>query len=180
MADTKYAVVHTDRMTATDVRTGMWSFRFGTGTGSTFEEAAIENGTLVTLKGLIERDLWEANAAASTAQIGDIVLVTTPEVLYDDRHQKLSDFINEAGTNCTGMTLYKNDIFSVTAEAFEGTTAPAVGNKVAIGTDGKLALQTAAAGGKAEGATTTTGTVIGQVIEVWIHNREKYYRIKVG
>lgn len=169
MATTKYAVVNTELMTATDVRSKMRSFRVGTGTGTAFTPIAIENGCVVTLGALIEQDLWEAVVATSSSNPQELVLVTSPEMLYDDRLKQLSDFRNEAGVNCTGMLLQKNDIFSITREGFAGTTEPVVGNYVGIGTDGKLSLS----------ASAPSGVKIGKIIDVKIRNHVKFYGVLV-
>lgn len=174
MAETKYAVVNTELMAGTDVRSKIRSFRFGenkTVDGKTsFEYLPIENGTVVVLKDLIDHDLWQAVEPAASTDYTELVLVATPELMYDERKKKLSDFINEEGQNATGLVLTKGDIFSVTKEAFEGTTTPALGNYVQIGSDCKLKLSTSA----------PTSGKIGKIVDEKIRKSGKFYGILVG
>lgn len=170
MANTKHAVVNTELMSATDVRSNMRSFRIGTGTGTAFVPVDADNGTLVTLNGLLDQDLWEANFAAKTAKLGDIVLVTTPEICYDERDKTLDCFYNIAGTNATGMILVKGDIYSITQEGFEGTTAAKVGDFVGVGTNGKQALS----------ATAPSSGAIGKIIDVKYREGVPYFGVLVG
>lgn len=168
MAET-YAVVNTDLMSATDVRSGMRSFRYGTvdATSKAFTPKEIENGSFVTLDSILDaqQDLWIAVDPKTTTLLEDLVLVASPEIMYDERLKNLNQFINEAGTNATGMRLHKGDIYSATAEAFDGT--PTVGAKV-----------TAQAGTKAKIG--GTGTQIGVIIDVRVHNKVQYYGVLVG
>lgn len=71
---------------------------------------------MVKLDGLMEgeRELRKGVAPAADTALSDIVLVGTPEVMYDERLRNLTDFYNEAGTACRGYTLHTGDIFSVT------------------------------------------------------------------
>lgn len=174
MADKKYAVVNTELMAGTDVRSRMRSFRFGknvTADGkTTFQYEAIENGCVVALKDLIDHDLSQAVEPAASTPYDELVLVATPEVMYDERKKRLSDFINEEGDNATGILLSKGDYFSVTKEAFEGTTTPTLGQFVGIGSKCKLKLS----------ATAPTSGKIGKIKDKKIRMGEEYYGIEVG
>lgn len=164
-----YAVVNTDLMSATDVRSGMRSFRYGSIDPATkeFTGKEIENASIVALDSLIDpnQDLWLAVDPTASTPLEDLVLVATPEIMYDERLKNLNQFINEPDTNCTGMLLHKNDIFSATVEAFDAE--PKVGDKITVQAGTKMKV-----GG--------TGTQIGVVTDIRIHNRIPYYGVKVG
>ena len=126
MAD--HAIVRTDLMFGTQVNAGLRSFKY-MGSGSTATD--IDNGNVVLLDSIIvdanskvnDRELWKAVTPAANSAIEDIVLVATPEVLYDEHKKGLKEFYNEAGKICRGYVLHKNDIFSVTADALAGVTS---------------------------------------------------------
>lgn len=84
---------------------------------------AIENGNVVVIGGLVngERELYTATTPTATSALGAIGLVTTPEVMADERKKNLDEFRNEAGDVITVDKLFPGDIFSVTADALEGT-----------------------------------------------------------
>lgn len=98
----------------------------------------IDNGNVVVLGKLASRELYEYAAPKGTEDVSEIVLITTPEVMADSRLKSLSDFYNEAGKAMTGDLLFKHDIFSLTAEGFEGT--PAAEKFVKLGTGTKLVV----------------------------------------
>lgn len=163
----KYAIVNTDLMSATDDRSRMRSFKYGAMEGDEFTGKDIQNGSVVTLLNdkRLDRDLWIAVDPTASTALDDIVLVTTPEIMYDERLKSLHDFYNEADTNATGMVLKVNDIFSVTEEALDGT--PEVGQPVSVQAGTKIKV---GAG----------GTQIGTIIEKWVHNKDVYWAIRVG
>lgn len=163
-----YAVVNTDLMSATDDRSRMRSFRYGTwdATKKELTGKEVQNGSIVALnKEMLDRDLWVAVDPTASTPIEELVLVTTPELLYDERLKSLHDFTNEADVNATGMLMKTGDIFSVTVEGFD--TTPKVGDKITAQAGTMLKV-----GG--------TGTQIGTVVDIWIHNRELYYAVLVG
>lgn len=163
----RYAVVNTELMSATDDRARMRSFKYGVGTGKDFVGKDVQNGSVVTLTETVEgnHDLWYAEDPKASTPLKDLVLVTTPENLYDERLKSLHDFTNAADTNATGMLLKEGDIFSVTEEALDGT--PEVGSVVSVQAGTKIKV---GAG----------GTQIGKIIDTRIHNRETFYGILVG
>lgn len=120
-------------------------------------DAAIENGNLVVVGDLIdgEREVYAASTPAVDTVIGKIALITTPEVVADERKKNISDFRNEAGDVCTADRLFSGDIFSLTAEGFEGT--PEKGKLVELQAGTKLKVV----------ATITSGsTAVGKIIDV--------------
>lgn len=166
-----YGIVRTDNMYGTDVRAGLVSIQYLGSNGTT--PTAIENGSVLKVGALKtgEREVYVGSAVAATDKIGDVVLVASPEVMYDERKRNLDEFINEAGKNCRGYHLHTGDIFSVTKDALDGATAPAVGNIVEFKAGTKLNVV----------ATATSGsTVVGNIIAIDVVGRYTYYVIKVN
>lgn len=169
-----HAVVRTDLMHGTDNRADMVSFRYLPSNTAT----DIDNGNVVLLGSLIdgERELYAASTPAATSPIKDVVLVATPELMYDERLRDLRDFYNEAGAACRGYHLNTNDVFSVTAEAINNTkpssAAVAVGDVVELYAGTKLQVP---------GTTVTpSSTVVGKVIQIETLSTYTYYVIKVA
>ena len=160
-----YAVVRTDLMDGTDVRAQLVSVKYMGSDGET--ETEIENGNVLKVQTLIdgERELYLGEVPAADDAVSDIVLIATPEVMYDERKHNLDEFINEAGIPCRGYRLHSGNIFSVTADALDGT--PEVGSTVTLAADTKLAV-----GG--------TGTEVGTIIEEEVGSRYTYYAIRVA
>lgn len=165
-----YGIVRTDNMYGTDVRAGLVSVQYMGDNGSTPTE--IENGSVLKIDALIsgEREVYVGGKVAADTAIGDVVLVASPEVMYDERKRNLDEFINEAGKDCRGYRLHSGDIFSVTKEALIGESAPAVGNIVELAAGTKLNVATSATGGS---------TVVGKIIAIDATSRYTYYVIKV-
>lgn len=166
-----YAVVRTDAMAATDVRGQLVSVKYMGADGNT--PTAIENGNVVKIGALMngEREIYISGEVAADDKIDDIVLIATPEVMYDERKRNLDDYINDKDKICRGYHIHSGDTFSVTAEALTGTGAPAVGNIVELVAGTKLGFA----------ATATAGsTTIGRVIAIDVVGRYTYYVIKVN
>ena len=107
-----YGVFRSDLMTGTNVGADLVSLKY-MGSGST--ATAIENGCVVALDGLMtgEREVWKAVTPAANTDKNKIVIVASPEVMYDERKKNLDEFINEAGTIARGYIPHSRDIFSV-------------------------------------------------------------------
>lgn len=167
-----YAVVRTDKMIGTDVRSELVSVRYQPSNVQT----DIENGNVVKL-GALEtgsREIYKGDTPAANDDITAIVLVATPEVMYDERKRNLDEFINEAGTIARGYRLHKHDIFSVTKEALDGAETPKVGDVVELKAGTKLNVKAAATGA------TSGSTVIGSIIDKNIVGRYTYYAIEIA
>lgn len=166
-----YGVVRTDNMFGTDVRAGLVSIKYMGANGQT--ATAIENGNVLKVGALMsnEREIFVGAAPAVNDDLKDIVLVATPEVMYDERKRNLDEFINEAGRACRGYRLHKGDIFSVTKDALDGVAAPAVGNVVELKAGTKLNVAASATSGS---------TQVGKIIAVDVVGRYTYYVILVG
>ena len=166
----KYAVVRTDNMYGSDVRAALVSVKYMGEDGST--PTAIENGNVLKIGALIdgEREIYVGGAVAADDKINDVVLVASPEVMYDERKKNLDEYINDAGKACRGYHIHSGDIFSVTKEALAGVAAPAVGNVVELAAGTKLNVVAEATG----------ATVVGTIIAVDVVGRYTYYAIKAN
>lgn len=165
-----YGVVRTDNMYGTDVRAGLVSIQYMGADGKTPTE--IENGNVLKVGALKtgEREVYIGSAVAAADKVSDIVLIASPEVMYDERKRNLDEFINEAGKNCRGYRLHSGDIFSATKDALDGATTPAVGNIVELKAGTKLNVVATA---------TANTTTVGKIIAVDVVGRYTYYAIKV-
>lgn len=160
------AVVRTDKMFATDNRAGLVSVRYQPGDTMT----AIDNGNVVKIGALEEgsREVYKGVTPAANDAIKDIVLIASPEVMYDERKRNLDEFQNAKGAIARGYHLHTNDIFSVTKEALTGDE-PAIGKVVEL-----------AAGTKLNVAASATGTLVGTIIDINVVGRYTYFVIQVA
>jgi len=179
----KHGVVRTDNMYGTDVRAGLVSIKYivTTGSGTTESpyvktETAIDNGNVLKVNAHIsgERELFEGVTPAANDALTDIVLVASPEVMYDERKRNLDEFYNEAGKACRGYRLHKGDQFGVTKEALDGAATPAVGDIVELKAGTKLNVVAAGTGA------TSGSTVVGKISAIEAAGRYTYYVILVG
>lgn len=157
-----HAVVRTDLLLGTDGRSELVSVRYQP--SGTMTE--IDNGNLVKLGNLEagSRTVYKGETPAASDTIADVVLIASPEIVYDERKYGLENFYNEKGTIARGYRLHEHDIFSVTAEAFNGT--PELGKTVKIGAGTKIELATS--GG------------FGAIIDKNVVGRYTYWVIEVG
>ena len=172
-----HAVVRTDRMEGTGDRNSLISIKYVANN----VETAIENGNVLKRGALMtsgsgadlkrEREVFAGAAVAADDSLDDVVLVATPEVMYDERKHNLDDFINEAGRIARAYHLRKGDIFSVTKEALAGATSPAVGDVVELAAGTKLNVAASATSGS---------TQVGKIIAIDVVGRYTYYVILVG
>lgn len=176
-----HAVVRTDRLFGTDNRAGLISvkyFVFDSESGPA-EAHAIENGNVLKATNLLvldedagtaEREIFQGFAVAANDKLKDVVLVASPEVMYDERLRNLDDFINEADKAARAYRLHSGDIFSVTKEALTGKAAPAVGDVVELAAGTKL---------KVAASATSGSTTVGKIIAIDVVGRYTYYVILV-
>lgn len=147
-----HCVVRTDNLSGTKDGSKLVSVRCAT---------AIDNGNVLTLNGLEagEREVYVGATPSVKDTLGNVVLIAEPEVRYDERERRLSDFYNEAGAIARAYVLEKGDVFSITKEGIAGATA--VSDDV-----GKI-VELAAATKLSAVATATSGsTTIGKIIAV--------------
>lgn len=168
MAD-KHAVVRTDNMTGTDVRSQLVSIKYMGADGET--PTAIDNGNVLKVGDLIdgEREIYCGKTPEAADVVSDIVLVASVEVMYDERKKNLDEYFNEEDEICRGYRLHSGDVFSVTEEALTGTKT--VGDVVELSAGTKL--------NTASSATPST-TTVGSVIAIETAGRYTYYVIKVA
>lgn len=160
------AVVRTDKMYATDVRAGLVSVRYQPGDVMT----DIDNGNVVKLGELEDgsREVYKGDTPSASDDLGAVVLIASPEMIYDETVRGLDKFYNKAGRIARGYRLHKGDIFSVTADALEGT--PALGNVVELADGTKLSTVASASG----------ATLVGTIVDVNVVGRFTYYAIEVA
>ncbi|MCQ2770662.1 MAG: hypothetical protein MJ236_02550 [Clostridia bacterium] len=164
-----HAVVRTDKMWGTDVRSGLVSLKYVTVAGSAVTPAGvIDNGNVLKIDGLMdgEREIYKGVAVTADDTIEDVVLVDSVELMYDERKRNLDEFENAKGAIIRGYVLHTGDIFSVTAEALKNAS-PAVGQKIEL-----------AAGTKLANVTTST-KAIGKIIAKEVAGRYTYYVIEI-
>ena len=179
-----HGVVRTDLMHGTDVRAGLVSVKYIVTTGSGTTESpyvhtptAIDNGNVLLLGDLMdgEREIYKGSAVAANSPLKDVVLVDSPEVMYDERFRDLADYYNVAGKPCRGYRLHKWDVFSLTADALafatNETTDGKVGSIVELKAGTKLQAKT--------GSATSGSTVVGKIIAIDVVGKYTFYVIRV-
>ena len=171
-----YAVVRTDKLMGTDVRSMLESVKYLGADGST--PTAIENGNVLKVGALegdatngYEREVKVGSVPAANDTLDSIVLVATPEVMYDERLRNLDEFRNEAGAIVRGYHLHSGDIFSVTKPALDGKASPAIGDVVELKAGTKLNVA---------GSATNGSTVVGSILAIDVVGRNTYYVIQVA
>lgn len=123
--------------------------------------ADIDNGNVLAISGLAtgEREAYTGATPAVTTALGSLVLVAEPEVMYDERLRRLSDFYNLKDSKARAYVLEKGDVFSITKEGITGATAVS-------GDVGKLVEVAAATKLKAVSTATSGSTQVGTIIAV--------------
>lgn len=154
-----YAIVKREAMASENVANLRKSFKYLPSGVAT----AVENGNVVKATSVIsgERELLEGSTPLVDTALKDILLVTTPEVMADERKKNLDEFINEAGAIATGDRLISGDIFTVTADAFTAAAATVVvGDVVELAASTKLKVVAAATG------LTSGSTQVGTIYDI--------------
>ena len=159
-----YCVFRSDLLSGTNVAADLVSCRVYDVDDKTI---AVENGTIVELKGYEEgeREVMKAALATASSKLSDCAIVASVEVMYDERKKNLDEFINEAGSICRGYIPRSRNMFSVTKEGFVGGNVPAVGAEVGIGEGGKL---------------DASGTGFGTIMAIEPAGRYTYYVVKIA
>ena len=177
-----HGIVRTDNMFGTDVRAGLVSIKYIVTTGAGTEqspyvdtETEIDNGNVLLVGPLMsgEREIFKGSAVAADSPISDVVLVCSPEIMYDERKYALDQFFNEAGKPARGYRLHSGDIFSVTKDALAGAATPAVGDIVELAAGTKMSVVAAGTGA------TSGSTVVGSIIAIDVVGPYTYYAILV-
>ena len=159
-----YTVFRSDLLSGTDVAADLVSCRVYDAEGN---KIAVENGTIVELKGYEEgeREVMKAVLATASSKLSDCAIIGTVEVMYDERKKNLDEFINEAGSICRGYIPRSRNMYSVTKEGFVGGAVAAKGAEVGIGVGGKI---------------DASGTGLGTIMAVENAGRYTYYVVKIG
>ncbi len=159
-----YCVFRSDLLSGTDVAADLVSCRVYDAANKAI---AVENGTIVELKGYEEgeREVMRAVLATASSKLADCAIVGTEEVMYDERKKNLDEFVNEAGSICRGYVPRSRNMFSVTKEGFVNGAVAAKGAEVGIGEGGKI---------------DANGTGLGTIMAVENAGRYTYYVVKIG
>jgi hypothetical protein len=159
-----YAILRKDLMSTNE--TDVVSVKY-LGAGAT--PTAISNANIVKLSGLVsgEKEIFKGLTPATTTALDEIVLIGTPEVMYDANKTNLNEFVNASGSVCEGYRLKKGVIYSATVEAFD--TAPAVGNYITIGNSTVPVVK----------ASVTSEKVVGTCIAIETVGSDTYYVVAV-
>lgn len=169
-----HGVIRTDLMQGTDVRDGLVSVQYLGADGET--PTAIDNGCVLKVEALKEgeREIYVGADVAANTPLKDVVIIASPEVMYDERLRNLTDFYNEAGKIARGYRFHTNSVFSVTKTVLSGAETPAVGDIVELAAGTKLNVVAAATGA------TNGSTVVGKIIAIDVVGTLTYYVIKIG
>lgn len=168
-----HAVVRTDLMSGTDVRSDLVSIKYMGANGSTPTD--IDNGCVLKVGALMqgEREIFVGEDVTANTDLNDVVLVASPEVMYDERLRNLSDFYNAAGKAARGYRLRSGNMFGVTAEALDlgaFTAADAVGKVVELQAGNKM---------KVTASLTASSTQVGTIVAVELAGLYTYYVVKI-
>lgn len=167
-----HPVVRTDNMVGTDVRAQLVSIEYLGANGATPTE--IENGMILKMNGLkvkddvTEREIYVGATPAANTALRDVVLVASPEVMYDEHKHNLDEFINPANKPARGYRLHSGATFGLTANAFDGT--PEKGKIVELEAGLKL---------KVVSSLTSGSTKVGKIIAEEKAGRYTYFVVEI-
>jgi hypothetical protein len=96
------------------------------------------NGVFVVVEGLMagQREVKKARLAGSADATKDVLLVHSPEVMYDERKWKVEDFVIAKDKVARAYRLSTGDIITLTADLF--VAEPSVGDVLVVKTNGLL------------------------------------------
>lgn len=166
-----HGIVRTDLLGGTDVRAHLVSIEYLGADGKT--ETDIDNGNVLKVGALKEgeREIYVGSAVEASDALEDIVLIATPELIYDERYQyDIAEFYNKAGVPCRGYRLHSGEIFSVTKDALAGAEKPAVGDIVELAEGTKLNVASSATSGS---------TGVGKILAIDTVGKYVFYAILV-
>ena len=132
--------------------------------------AEIDNGHVLKLDSLMDgqREVYKAVAPTASTPLDQIVLVASPELMYDERKVNLDEFYNEAGVHARGYVLNRGCVVSITKDGIDGT--PAVGHVIELQAGTKL---------KDVATATASTTTVGRVIALETVGTYEYVVIRV-
>ena len=168
-----HGVVRTDLMSGTDVRADLVSVKYMGANGQTPTD--IDNGCVLKVGSLMkdEREIFVGSNVAADTDLNEVVLIASPEVMYDERLRNLSDFYNVAGKAARGYRLRSGNVFGVTDAALD------LGSFNASNAKGKIVeLQS---GNKMKVVASLTGgsTQVGTILDVETAGLYTYFVILV-
>lgn len=166
-----HGIFRSDLMSGTDVAADLVSVKY---VDSDSKGVEIDNGCVVKLDGLMtgEREVQKGVTPDANTPLGDIAIIASPEVFYDERMKNLDEYTNEAGKICRGYIPRSRNIFAVTEDALNVGTGvtPAVGYAVELMKDVTLNVV----------ATPTSGsTQVGEIYAIELVGKYTYYVIKI-
>lgn len=108
----------------------------------------VTNGVFVVVEGLVGegRETKKARLASEADKALDVLFIHNAEVMYDQRLNKLEDFVIEADKVARAYRLYDGDVITLTTDLFDGVVA--VGDKLIAKTNGLLGVPTDITGAK--------------------------------
>lgn len=167
-----HAVVRTDLMSGTDVRADLVSVKYMGADGQT--PTAIDNGNVLKVGSLMsgEREIFVGAVPAVTTSLDEVVLLAAPEVMYDERLRNLTDYYNVAGKAIRGYRFRSGNMFSVTADALDGTFT-------AANAKGKIVELQAATKMKVVDSLTSGSTQVGTIEAVEVAGPYTYFVIMI-
>lgn len=137
-------VVRTDNLAGIYDGSKVVSIKFNNGTA----DAEIENGNVVSLDAYLGQDVYKAVKPTAEQKVGKLALVAGVE-LFKEKTLPLDQWVNEAGAPTRAYVLQQGDVFSVTADAIDGTPDATTNKFVDIAAQTQLKAAAAAGTGKA-------------------------------
>lgn len=128
---------------------------------------AMQNGSVVAIKGLAtgEREIHEtATPEVATTFFG---ILCTPELMYDEKKQ-MDEFENTIDRPARAFIPQVGDVFSATVEAFSAT--PTVGQIVELSASEVMSVAD---------ASTSGSTKIGSIVAIDVVGSKKFYVVEV-
>lgn len=161
MANKKYGMFRSDNMAGTTQGKYLASVRVG---------EDLQNGSVVALGAyeVNEREVRTCTAPDADTKIGALAILGSEEVVANVKYDTVAGFINLKGSVARAYIFEHGDMFSATAECFDGT--PAVGHTI----------ETLAGTYKMKAVETASGaTVIGECIAVEKDGPTTWYVVRV-
>lgn len=164
-----HPIVRTDLMSGTVDGAQLRSVMYYDGE----KTAEVENGAIVKLEGMLDREVFKGVAPKAGDELKDLVLIASPEIIYEKSNSNLEDFINPKDEPARGYRLHIGNIFSVTSDGFvvgEGAEVEK-GDVVEIVDGVKPTIAKTATEGN---------TKIGVVADIDVVGGKTYYAVLVG
>lgn len=137
---------------------------------SVVHTAELQNGMVVTLGGFHNGEREVRDVATVGALTDEILLVASPEVMYDERlSRNLNQFVIPAGREARAYHLNVGDYFTVSADGLTGTLAV---DKFVVPVVGELKLDAVTAPGGTE-------RFVGKIVLAETMNDTQVYMIQV-